>query len=152
MFFAKFSFFSGENKIFIYLFIYWFIDWLNDWLIDWFIYTLCLFFAKFDTCKIKGIWWLAKSKLVILKTFSTHKGIQMRNQIRLRHICTWHTLLMPCLTSITICKRRICNISRKLMIKVKRFSASTKSGAIIYKSCVNDPQCLCIKNRTFFWF
>ena len=30
-------------------------------------------------------------------------------------------------------KTRICNISQKLMIKVERFSASKKSGAIIYK-------------------
>ena len=140
MFFAKSSFFSSEKNFFIYLFTYLFIYlsiYLSIYLpIYLFVYLSILFafyFAKFDTCKIKGIWWLAKSKLVILQTFSTHKGIHTWNQIRLRHICTWHTLLMPCLTSFTICKRRICNISRKFMIKGKRFSASMKSGAIIYK-------------------
>ena len=114
--FCGISFFSNENKSFIYLFIY------------LFVYTFRLFSRNLIRAKFKGLGDSQNQVLAILKTFSTHKG-----QMLLRHIRIWRTLLMPCLTSCTIPKRRICNISHKFIIKVKRFSASKKSGAIMYK-------------------
>ena len=100
-----------------------------------FIYVYCLpFFAKLDTSKIKRIWWLAKSNTSDFEKFQhSQRYIHTWKQIRLKHIRTWRTLLLLCLTSSTICKRKICNSSHKFMIKVKRFSASRKPATIMYK-------------------
>ena len=113
-------FFQWKKKIYllIYLFTYLFI--------------IFRFFAKFVMCKVKRIWWLEILKWKYLKTFSTYKLTTYTHLMQM-HIRTWSTLLMSCLTSFTICKRRICSVSYKFMIKVKRSSAPKKSGAIMYK-------------------
>ena len=111
--------------LFIYLFIY-----LFTYL---FIYTFCLFLRNLILAKLKEFGDSQNQILGILKTSITQKGIHTWNQIRLRRIRTWRSLLMPCFTSFTIYLRRICNITHKFMIKVKRFSASKKSRAINYK-------------------
>ena len=118
-FFSKFSFFSDKQKLFIYLFFL-------------FIYT---FFVKLDICKIKRIRWLAKSNACDFENFQHWQRYTHVKSNSLRHIRTWRTLLMPCLTSSTICKKRIYNIFQKFMIKIKRFFASRKSSAIMYQWC-----------------
>ena len=117
-------FFKWKQKF--YLFIYFFTYLL-------FIYTFLLFLRNLIRAKLNKFGDLENQILTILKTVSTHKGIHTWNEFRLKHIHTWRTLLMLCLNFSTICKRRICNISDKFMIKAKRFSASKKSGAIMFK-------------------
>ena len=105
-----------SSYLFIYLFIYLYFS---------------SFFPKFDICKVKRIWRLAKSNTCDFENFQhSQRYTHVRSN---SHICTRRTLLMPRLTFFTICKRRICNISHKFMIKVKLFPASKKSGAIMYK-------------------
>ena len=93
------------------------------------------FFAKLDTCKIKRIRWVAKSNACDFENFQHWQRYTHVKSNSLTHIRTWRTLLMPCLTSSTICKKRIYNIFQKFLIKIKRFFASRKSSAIMYQWC-----------------
>ena len=133
---CKIQFFLMKTKVlFIYLFLCLLIyfNLFICWFVYLFIYTFCLFLRNLIRAKQKELDDLQNQILAILKSFSTYKGVHTWNQIRLKHIRTWRTLLMLCLTSFTIRTRRICNISHKFMIQVKRFSASKKSAAIMYK-------------------
>ena len=93
------------------------------------LFILSPFLRNLIGAKLKEFGYSQNQILVNLKTFSTRKGIHTWNEIRLSNIPTWCTLLMPCLT---ICKRQICHIPYKFMMKVRRFSASKKSGVIMY--------------------
>ena len=83
------------------------------------------FFAKFDTCEIERIWWLAKLNTCDFKNFQhsqryTHvKSNSFKAHSYMAYsVNTMHSLLPPIINTI---KRKICNISHKFMIKVTFF-------------------------------
>ena len=106
--FCEIQFFSNENSNFIYLFIYLFVYSFIYLFIHSFIHSFIYLF----------IYLFIYSFIYTFRLFS-------RNLIRVKFS------LLP--ENVNAIKRRICNTSHKFMIKVERFSASKKSGAIMYK-------------------